>query len=73
MKIQRAAEVEAYRMQVAAEAEEMRVKGFTYQQETARQVGMTGPDPTVWSWDCACGQTGLTGKFCPKCGKKRGE
>ena len=36
-------------------------------------TGMTGPDPTVGSWDCACGQTGLTGKFCPDCGARRPE
>ncbi|MBQ6508538.1 MAG: SPFH domain-containing protein [Flexilinea sp.] len=34
------AEADAYRMQAEAEALEMKMKGYTYQQETARQVGM---------------------------------
>ena len=38
LKIQKQAEAEAYRMQ--AEAAEMRMKGYTYQQETSRQVGL---------------------------------
>lgn len=40
LKIQRQAEAEAYKMQAEAEAAEMRMKGYTYQQETSRQVGM---------------------------------
>ncbi len=40
LKIQKQAEAEAYRMQAAAEAAEMQMKGYTYQQETARQVGL---------------------------------
>lgn len=40
LKIQRQAEAEAYKMQAEAEATEMRMKGYTYQQETSRQVGM---------------------------------
>ena len=40
LKIQKAAEVEAYRMQAEAEAMEMKMKGYTYQQETSRQVGL---------------------------------
>lgn len=39
LKIKKAAEAEAYRMQAEAEAAEMRMKGYTYQQETARMVG----------------------------------
>lgn len=39
-KIKEAAKAAAYQMQAAAEAEEMRMKGYTYQQETARQVGL---------------------------------
>ncbi|MDE5819999.1 MAG: SPFH domain-containing protein [Lachnospiraceae bacterium] len=34
------AEAEAYKMQAEAEAAEMRMKGYTYQQETSRQIGM---------------------------------
>ena len=40
LKIKKQAEAEAYRMQAAAEAEEMHMKGYTYQQETSRQVGL---------------------------------
>ena len=40
LKIQKAAEAEAYRIQAEAEAAEMHMKGYTYQQETARQVGL---------------------------------
>lgn len=40
VKIQKQAEAEAYKMQAEAEAAEMRMKGYTYQQETARQVGL---------------------------------
>lgn len=40
LKIQKQAEAEAYRMQAEAEAAEMRMNGYTYQQETSRQVGM---------------------------------
>lgn len=40
MRLQKQAEAEAYRMQAEAEAMEMHMKGYTYQQETARKVGM---------------------------------
>ena len=40
MRIKAQAEADAYEMQALAEAAEMRAKGYTYQQETARQVGM---------------------------------
>lgn len=33
-------EAEAYKLRAAAEAEEMRMKGYTYQDETARMVGV---------------------------------
>ncbi|MCR5511516.1 MAG: SPFH domain-containing protein [Lachnospiraceae bacterium] len=29
--------------------------------------------PAVAGWDCACGQKGITGNFCPECGAKRPE
>ena len=38
--IEAQAEAEAYKLQAEAEAMEMRMKGYTYQQETSRQVGM---------------------------------
>lgn len=40
LKVKAAAEAEAYRLQAQAEAMEMQMKGYTYQQETARQVGL---------------------------------
>lgn len=40
LKIQKQAEAEAYKMQAEAEATEMHMKGYTYQQETIRQVGL---------------------------------
>ncbi len=40
LRIQKAAEAEGYRLQAQAEAQEMQMKGYTYQQETARMVGM---------------------------------
>lgn len=40
LKIQKAAEAEAYKLQAEAEAAGMRMKGYTYQQETSRMVGM---------------------------------
>ncbi|MBE6713442.1 MAG: hypothetical protein E7580_08040 [Ruminococcaceae bacterium] len=39
-RIKAQAEADAYKAQAFAEAEEMRAKGYTYQQETARQVGL---------------------------------
>lgn len=41
LKIKAAAEAEAYRLQAQAEAQEMQMKGYSYQQETARQVGLS--------------------------------
>lgn len=40
LRIQKQAEADAYRMQAEAEAMEMKMKGYSYQQETARQVGL---------------------------------
>ena len=42
--------------------------------ESAGQMGQaaTAPlSPTADTWDCPCGQKGLTSKFCPECGAKR--
>lgn len=38
--IEAQAEAEAYRIRTEAEAAEMRLKGFTYQQQTSREVGL---------------------------------
>ena len=120
-RIRAEAEAEAYRMQAQAEAAEMQMKGYTYQQETARQVGVEAMKsggaagaaslagdmmqlgvglgtvgsvigmtkdalaPTAQAaagmgsaipadtWDCACGNKGVSSKFCPECGAKRPE
>lgn len=40
IKLKALAEAEAYRAKALAEAEEMHAKGYTYQQETARQVSL---------------------------------
>lgn len=40
LRIQKSAEAESYKMQAAAEAAEMEMKGYNYQQETSRLVGM---------------------------------
>lgn len=120
MKIKATAEAEAYRLQAQAEAQEMQMKGYTYQQETARQVslsatqngGMAGSVGSTVSdllhmgvglgavgsvigmtkeaitpmasavgdaldpangWNCSCGKTNITSKFCPECGTRRPE
>lgn len=40
LKMKKGAEAEGYRLQAEAEAAAMKMKGYTYQQETARLVGM---------------------------------
>ncbi len=40
LRLKKAAEADGYRMQAEAEALEMKMKGYTYQQETSRQVGL---------------------------------
>ena len=40
LRIKAQAEADAYRMQAEAEAKEMEMKGYTYRDETARQVGL---------------------------------
>lgn len=126
LKIKAQAEADAYKMRAEAEAAGMHMKGYTYQQETARIVGseamkngisgsgglgdiaglgvtlgaMSGvvgmtkeairpltedsaqisqamnqnmKQGTDSSWNCACGQQNIMGKFCPECGAKRPE
>lgn len=131
-RLQGVASAEVYAAQAKAEAEEMHSKGYTYQQETSRQIGMEamqnglpgtqgGTDSsgggavasaigdmiglgvtlgTVGSvvgmtkdvmqpvisdvsqiskqtvssntitWNCSCGKTSISSKFCPECGQK---
>ena len=133
------ASAEAYTAQAVAEAEEMHVKGYTYAQETSRQLGLealqnglpgtgsgsgassgvgsslgdmvglgvglsalggvvnmtkdivnpvmsqiseVGKPSTetvapqtnlVGAWNCACGKSCITSKFCPDCGTQKPE
>lgn len=58
-RIEGQAKAEVYRMQAEAEAHEMQAKGYTYQQETARQVGVEA----MRSGGGASGITGLTSEL----------
>lgn len=118
---------EAYKLKAAAEAEEMRMKGYTYQDETARMVGVGAVEsmgnmsggvgglgdlaglgmslgaiggvmnltkdamapltdttigmgstlgtamtpPQTDTWNCSCGNQGITANFCGNCGGKK--
>lgn len=123
LKIRAAAEAEAYRLQAQAEAQEMQMKGYTYQQETARQVSLSATQnggtmagsvggtvgdllhmgvelgavgsvigmtkeaispmanavgevihpSAADGWNCSCGKTGITSRFCPECGARKPE
>lgn len=130
-RLQGTASADVYAAQARAEAEEMHSKGYTYQQETSRQIGMeamqnglpgtqgggvvsggtvnsaigdmiglgvtlgtvgsvvgmtkdaiqpiisdvsqigkqAAPSNTS-AWNCPCGQTSISSKFCPECGQK---
>ena len=126
-KVQAMAEAESYKMQAEAEAAEMQMKGYTYQQETSRQVGLEAMKNGIagengggagvlgdiaslgvglgamsgvigitkdamnpmldngiqmgqsmnaeiaGTWNCSCGQNGITGNFCSNCGAKKPE
>lgn len=61
LKIQKEAEAAAYRMKAAAEAAEMQMKGYTYQQETARQVGMEAMKNGLTGGDGSGGAGGTLG------------
>ena len=41
------------------------------QQQAQQQAEQPAPAPAEQGWVCSCGQSGITGKFCPNCGKKR--
>lgn len=58
-RIEGQAKAEIYRMQADAEAYEMQAKGYTYQQETARQVGVEA----MHNDGGASGIVGLTGEL----------
>ena len=45
-----------------------------YQMGAQQQAAQSAPAPAAPAaagWTCACGQSGITGKFCPECGKPR--
>ena len=43
------------------------------QQQAQAAPQAAAPTAAVAGWDCACGQKGITGNFCPECGAKRPE
>ena len=43
------------------------------QQQQMQQAAQPAPAPTVQGWTCSCGQSGITGNFCPNCGSKKPE
>ncbi len=49
-------------------AQNLYAMGAQQQQEQAAAA-----QTAVAGWDCACGQKGITGNFCPECGAKRPE
>ena len=42
-------------------------------QQQQQQAAQQAAAPAAAGWDCACGQKGITGNFCPECGAKRPE
>lgn len=58
-RIRAQASADAYRMQAEAEAMEMKMKGYTYQQETSRQVGLEA----MRNGGAAGGVSGMTGEM----------
>ncbi len=49
-------------------AQNLYAMGAQQQQQQAAPAA-----PAAAGWDCACGQKGITGNFCPECGAKRPE
>ena len=49
--------------------------GTLYQQGAQQQAAQPAPTPApaVQGWTCSCGQSGITGNFCPNCGNKKPE
>ncbi len=42
-------------------------------QQQQMQQAQPAPAPAAQGWTCACGQSGITGNFCPNCGSKKPE
>ena len=47
--------------------------GQQQQMQMQQQAAQPAPAPTVQGWTCSCGQSGITGNFCPNCGSKKPE
>ena len=45
--------------------------GQQQQMQMQQQAAQTAP--AVQGWTCSCGQSGITGNFCPNCGSKKPE
>ena len=43
------------------------------QQQMNQTIQQPAPAAPANGWTCSCGQTGITGKFCPNCGTKKPE
>ena len=63
-------------MNVAGQAGGVNAQNL-YQMGAQQQMQQTIPQPAPVApangWTCSCGQTGITGKFCPNCGTKKPE
>ena len=47
--------------------------GQQQQMQQQMQQAQPAPAPAAQGWTCACGQSGITGNFCPNCGSKKPE
>ena len=43
------------------------------QTQMQQQAAQPAPAPAAQGWTCSCGQSGITGNFCPNCGSKKPE
>ena len=43
------------------------------QQQAQQQAAQPATAPAAQGWTCTCGQSGITGNFCPNCGSKKPE
>ena len=43
------------------------------QQQQMQQAAQPALAPAMQGWTCSCGQSGITGNFCPNCGSKKPE
>ena len=51
--------------------QQMQQQQMQMQQQAAQPT--PAPAPAVQGWTCSCGQSGITGNFCPNCGSKKPE